>query len=152
VETFEPRLSRFLPDEIARGLVEVRDTADRSVVTIRGDGLFEPGSDVISRQYEWLLARVADALTKVPGTIEVTGHTDNVPIRTLRFPSNWELSRARAESVKQLLAARVHPDRLRSAGRADTEPLAPNDSAQNRSRNRRVDITLFVAAPSEAQR
>ena len=72
--------------------------------------------------------------------------------RTLRFPSNWELSRARAESVKQLLAARVHPDRLRSAGRADTEPLAPNDSAQNRSRNRRVDITLFVAAPSEAQR
>lgn len=152
VETFEPRLSRFLSDEIARGLVEVRDTADRSVVTIRGDGLFEPGSDVISRQYEWLLLRVADALTKVAGQVEVTGHTDNVPIRTLRFPSNWELSRARAESVQHLLAARVPTERLRSAGRADTEPLAPNDSAQNRARNRRVDITLFVAATSEARR
>jgi type VI secretion system protein ImpK len=152
VEIVEPRLSRFLSEEIARGLVEVRDTADRSVVTIRGDGLFEPGSDVIAHQYESLLMRVADALTQVPGQVTVAGHTDNVPIRTLRFPSNWELSRARAESVKQLLATRVPVQRLRSDGRADTEPLVTNDTPQNRARNRRVDITLFVAIPTEAQR
>src|SRR4051812_16776279 len=152
IEIVEPRLSRFLSEEIARGLVEVRDTADRSVVTIRGDGLFEAGSDVIARQYDSLLMRVADALAKVPGQIEITGHTDNIPIRTLRFPSNYELSRARADSVKKMIAARVPMDRLRSAGRADTEPLALNDNPQNRARNRRVDITLFVAAPTEAQR
>jgi type VI secretion system protein ImpK len=152
METVEPRLSRFLSEEIARGLVEVRDTADRSVVTIRGDGLFEPGSDVIAHQYDWLLMRVAEALANIPGQVEVTGHTDNVPIRTLRFPSNYELSRARAESVKQMIAARVPAPRLRAAGRADTEPLAANDTPQNRARNRRVDITLFVAAPTEAQR
>jgi len=132
--------------------VAVRDEIDRSVITIRGDGLFEPGSDVIAHQYDWLLARVGDALTQVPGQVTVAGHTDNVPIRTLRFPSNWELSRARAESVKQLLATRVPMQRLRSDGRADTEPLVTNDTPQNRARNRRVDITLFVAIPTEAQR
>ena len=145
-----PRLATFLPDEIRRGLVKVDDHLDRSVVTILGDGLFKPGEATVSANDQWLLNRIADALRSVPGQVDVIGHSDNVPIRTLRFPSNWELSRARAESVARLLAAGVGPGRIRADGRGDGEPVAANDTPQGRARNRRVEITLHVPAGDKA--
>jgi type VI secretion system protein ImpK len=145
-----PRLAAFLPEEIQRGLVRVDDHADRSVVTILGDGLFKPGEATISSDDQWLLGRIADALKRVPGQVDVIGHSDNVPIRTLRFPSNWELSRARAEAVSRLLAAGIGPARVRFDGRGDSEPVAANDTPQGRARNRRVEITLHVPAGQSA--
>jgi type VI secretion system protein ImpK len=141
-----PRLAAFLAEEIQRGLVKVDDNADRSVVTILGDGLFKPGEATIGTEDQWLLGRIADALQRVPGQVDVIGHSDNVPIRTLRFPSNWELSRARAESIARLLAASIGPARVRADGRGDSEPVAPNDTPQGRAKNRRVEITLYVPA------
>ena len=70
----------------------------------------------------------------------------NIPIRTIRFPSNWELSKARAESVARLIAARIGPARVRYDGRGDSEPVTPNDTPQGRAKNRRVEITLHVPA------
>src|SRR5690606_13800704 len=90
------------------------------------------------------LERIGEALALLPGPIEVTGHSDNVPIRSVRYPSNWHLSRDRAQSVATLLGEFVDPGRLKSTGKADTEPLAPNDSAAGRARNRRVEITLRI--------
>jgi type VI secretion system protein ImpK len=145
-----PRLAAFLPEEIQRGLVRVDDHADRSVVTILGDGLFKPGEATISSDDQWLLGRIADALKRVPGQVDVIGHSDNVPIRTVRFPSNWELSRARAESVARLLAAGIGPARVRADGRGDSEPVAANDTPQGRAKNRRVEITLHVPAGQSA--
>jgi type VI secretion system protein ImpK len=142
----EPRLAPLLAEDVRRGLVGVNDHADRSVVTILGDGLFSPGEATVNAGDQALLLRIADALGNLPGDVDVIGHTDNVPIRTLRFPSNWELSRARADSVMRLLATRVAGDRMRADGRGDAEPLAPNDSSEGRARNRRVEITLFVPA------
>jgi type VI secretion system protein ImpK len=142
----EPRLAPFLAEEVRRGLVAVDDRFDRSVVTILGDAVFKPGEAVVSAEHRGLVARIAEALANVPGQIDVVGHTDNAPIRTLRFPSNWELSRARAESVATLLAVRVAPARLHADGRGETEPLAANDTAADRARNRRVEITLRVPA------
>ncbi len=142
----EPRLAPFLAEEIRRGLVAVDDRPDRSIVTILGDGLFRPGEAAASAEDHWLLGRIAEALASVPGQIEVIGHTDNVPIRTLRFPSNWELSKARAESVARLVAVRVPAGRLAADGRGEAEPLASNDTPQGRARNRRVEITLYVPA------
>ena len=142
----EPRLAPLLGDDIRRGLVAVSDHADRSVVTILGDGLFRPGEASISAGDQALLLRIAESLAGLPGEVDVIGHTDNVPIRTLRFPSNWELSRARADSVMRLLAARVATDRMRADGRGEAEPLEPNDSPEGRARNRRVEITLYVPA------
>lgn len=143
----QPRLAQFLANEIAQGLVTVQDSVDRSVITIVGDGLFAPGSGTISTAYQPLLARIADELNKVPGLVRITGHTDNQPIRSVRFPSNWHLSQERAKSVLQTLASRMSaPARLSAEGRADSEPVAPNDSPANRARNRRVEITLLVAA------
>ncbi len=73
----------------------------------------------------------------------VIGHTDDVPIRTARFPSNWELSTERAASVVKLMAGKLQdPSRLKAEGLADSAPAAPNDSAANRARNRRVEIIL----------
>jgi type VI secretion system protein ImpK len=141
-----PRLAAFLAEEIQRGLVKVDDNADRSVVTILGDGLFKPGEAAIGTEDQWLLGRIGDALKRVPGQVDVIGHSDNIPIRTLRFPSNWELSKARAESVARLLAARIGPARVRYDGRGDSEPVTPNDTPQSRAKNRRVEITLHVPA------
>jgi type VI secretion system protein ImpK len=145
----KPRLAQFLATEIAQGQVAVREQLSKSVITLGGDGLFAPGSDTVSEAAIPVLLRVADALNSVPGKVLVTGHTDNVPIRTVRFPSNWHLSQARANTVMRLLATRVTPARLSAEGRAESEPVAANDSPANRARNRRVEITLFVAPESQ---
>ncbi|MGJ7537742.1 MULTISPECIES: DotU family type VI secretion system protein [unclassified Variovorax] len=141
-----PRLQRFLEPEIRDGLLTVRDEADRSVVVLRGDGLFASGSDRVLDRYAPVLARVADALNAVDGNVLVSGFSDDQPIRSVRFPSNWQLSQARADAVKKMIATRLaRPERLRAEGRGDADPLVPNDSAANRARNRRVEVTLLVA-------
>lgn len=139
-----PGLSRLLAPEIKAGLIDVNDQADKSLLTIKGDGLFRSGSVSVAEQHYPLLARISEALGQVPGRVVVVGHTDNVPIRSLRFRSNWDLSRERAVSITRLLAnATDTPERFHAEGRADTEPLVPNDSAVNRARNRRVEIIVF---------
>ena len=120
--------------------------SDRSTVTVLGDTLFDPGSAEVASRAKPLFERVAAALNQVPGPVLISGHTDNQPIRSLRFPSNWHLSKERAESVRKLLAATVKPDRLNAEGRADTEPVADNGTADSRARNRRVEIMLSATA------
>lgn len=143
----QPRLAQFLAADIQAGWVAVRDEVDRSVVTIRGDGLFDPGSSSLAAQREALMTRIGDALAQLPGQVLVTGHTDSQPIRSARFPSNWHLSEARAGMVRDVLIGRkVSAERIRAEGRADAEPLAANDTPPNRALNRRVEITLMVAA------
>lgn len=142
----KPRLAGFLVREIQEDLVSVNDEDGRSVVTLKGDGLFAPGSAEIMPGFLPILDRVAEALNAVPGHVQISGHTDNQPIRSARFPSNWHLSQERARSVMQLLAQKVAPaSRFSTEGRADAEPVAPNDSAANRARNRRVEIILFIS-------
>ena len=142
----QPRLAGFLAKEIQEGLVAVRDENGRSLVTLRGDGLFMPGNATISPDFQPILTRIAEALNAVSGQVQITGHTDNQPIHSARFPSNWHLSQARARSVMQLLAEKVMPaNRLSAEGRADAEPVAANDTPADRARNRRVEITLFVS-------
>lgn len=146
----KPRLAQFLQSDIKANLVTVRDEVDRSVVTIRGDGLFASGSATLQPEREALMIRIADALAKVAGPILVTGHTDKTPVRTVRFPSNWHLSEERAQSVRQLLLAHsVAAERVLAEGRADSEPVAPDNDPVQRAQNRRVEITLFVGRGGE---
>lgn len=145
-----PRLAQFLRPDIQANILSVRDEIDRSVVVIRGDGLFEPGSATLIGGREDVMRRIAAALAQLGGAVLVTGHSDNQPIRTARFPSNWHLSEERARTVSELLASQgVAAKRLRAEGRADAEPVAPNDSPASRALNRRVEITLFVDRPAE---
>jgi type VI secretion system protein ImpK len=140
-----PRLAGFLAEDIKANRVAVEDAVDRSVVTIRGDELFASASSTIVDDYQPLMLRIADAIRKVKGQVRVTGHSDNRPIATLRFPSNWALSQARAEQVLQILAAKTgQPERFSAEGRSDTAPVAPNATAEGRAKNRRVEITVLA--------
>jgi type VI secretion system protein ImpK len=139
-----PRLAGLLDNDIKAGLIEVNDLADRSVVIIKGDGLFGPGSAEVSSELRPLVLRIGEALQRMKGQVLVTGHTDNQPIRSLRFPSNWHLSQARAEAFRNLLAERVEIGRLRAEGRADAEAVADNATTAGRAKNRRVEVTLMV--------
>jgi type VI secretion system protein ImpK len=142
-----PRLSRFLADEVARGLVVVRDEVHESVVTVRGDGMFDSGSTELKPEYGPLLHKITDALNQVSGQIVVIGHTDNIPSRSIQYPSNWHLSKGRAVSVARLVKSRMADQRaVTSEGRGESEPVAANDSAANRALNRRVDIVLKVVS------
>ena len=141
----KPRLTTFLAPEIAQGLVEVRDFDDRSIVTIRGDGLFEPASATLDPGREPLMLRIGDALASLQGQVVITGHTDNTPIRSARVQSNWHLSQERARSVALIIGRKVlQTSRLQPEGRADSEPIAPNDTPQGRAKNRRVELTVFI--------
>ena len=138
-------LRAFLDPQIRQGLVDVIEDTDKTTVRIRGDGLFASASANIKPAFLPLLAQIGKELNTVQGRVLVTGHSDSVPIRTLQFPSNWHLSKARADSVVQLLAAvSNNPSRFISEGRADTEAVAPNNTPQNRALNRRVDIILLA--------
>lgn len=139
-------LADLLAADIREGLVQVEDLDGRSVVTLWE--LFPVGDAQVTSERRATLANVARALQRFPGSITVTGHTDNVPIRTLRFPSNWKLSELRAEAVFRELSSVLPADRLRAEGSGDSRPLQPNDSAANRAINRRVEITLVPDGPA----
>ena len=143
-----PRLATFLAADIQAKRVAVQDLADRSIVTVQGDGMFAAGSGEVEANDKPLLARIGAALAKVPGSVLISGHTDSVPIRSLQFPSNWHLSKARALSVRDVLSAQVVPARMTAEGRADTEPVDDNASAAGRARNRRVEIALTPSTAS----
>jgi type VI secretion system protein ImpK len=147
IEDPEPErisLREFLAAEISQGLLVVEEMDDRSKILIRGDGLFDSGSERISSAYIPILQRIADGLELLSGRVKVVGHSDNVPISTPRFPSNWSLSTARAESVVSIMAAKLsRPNRLVPEGQADNQPLASNNTAEGRALNRRVEITVL---------
>jgi type VI secretion system protein ImpK len=136
-------LTHGLAGEIGRGAIVVADAPGGSLIVLKSDQLFDSGSARLNAGLHPTIERIADALNKVPGAILVTGHTDDVPIRSARFHSNWELSTERARSVVTLMEAHLQdPGRLRAEGVADSEPVAPNDSSANRARNRRVAILV----------
>ena len=152
-------LRRFLAQVIRERLVDVTEKPGRCIVTLVGDGLFESGSVDVRSPYLPVLRRVAEALQEVNGNVIVSGYTDNVPNRSPRYPSNWELSKARAETVKGLLDSHLGPSgRIRAEGHGEGDPVSDNATREGRARNRRVEIAILLSAqdihrqlnPSEA--
>ena len=134
----------FLDDEISRNILELIDTPEAIVIRIFNNGLFGSASATISNDYQRVFERIGQAIEgRVPGAVTVVGHSDNLPIRSVRFPSNWHLSTARAEAVaKAILPSLSEPSRLSFEGRSDTEPLASNATPEGQTANRRVEILL----------
>jgi flagellar motor protein MotB len=127
---------------------EVEVTAHPGAVNleISDSILFAPASAALSAPGLTLLDELAEILRTLPYTLSVEGHTDNVPIRTARYPSNWELSAARAAMVtRQLIEQGVAPDRVHAVGYGDTRPRGDNATAEGRAKNRRVTFALQVA-------
>lgn len=142
-EELMEKVKGFLEPEIEEGLVTVFQDANTITIRIAGSGMFGSGSDGLKDKFEEPLNRVATALNEVAGPIVVAGHSDNQPISTARFPSNAHLSLARAEAVKTFLAAKLTDGaRLTAEGRAEKEPISPNDTAEGRAANRRIEIIL----------
>jgi type VI secretion system protein ImpK len=136
-------LHRFLQPEIDKNLVVVSETPQAIQVRIFNSGLFALGSATVRPDFVPLLERIGDALNEQQGTILVTGHTDNLPIHTVQFPSNFQLSVARAKAASTVMLHKLHdPTRLTSEGRADSEPIHDNATEDHRAENRRIDVIL----------
>jgi chemotaxis protein MotB len=156
------RQVRDMADEIRRvlepltrsGQVSVTQGAHGITVEINASVLFALGEAALDPSADAPLRAVANVLAGAEFPVKVEGHTDNAPINTFRFPSNWELSAARASSVVRLFVdAGVQPDRLTAAGYSDQRPIADNDTDAGRARNRRVTIlieSMFTEPPADA--
>ena len=137
-----PRLRQLLNDDVLAGVLSVEERGNQTVVTLIASDLFGSGSASVNPKYAASLQRVAHALNEVPGRVFVIGHTDDQPVRSLRFRNNDDLSRARADAVDKLLAGAMdNPGRLEPNGVGSTEPrYKPESLPENRARNRRVEI------------
>jgi chemotaxis protein MotB len=144
-------LERALPSEIAHQEVALRTVPDGLVISLRDIGFFDSGSATLRASSLPAFSRIAALLAKGSYRIRIEGHTDNVPIHNAHFPSNWELSTARASELVRLLTVRYgfSPDRLAAAGYAQYHPVASNATAEGRAQNRRVDIVVLGRQPVE---
>jgi type VI secretion system protein ImpK len=146
------RLATPLAADVARNMIEVRDEALRSIVVLPADALFVAGTAQVEPRYAETLARVTQALAAQPGQVVVSGHSDNVAVSSLQFPSSWHLTRERAQAVATALVQRgTRNERVRAEGLADAEPRVPNTTPAERARNRRVEIVLQLPRPDAAQ-
>lgn len=136
-------LSPPLSAEIAAGTVEIIDREKITIVRLRDAKLFPSGRAELSAEFEPLVLKIGQTLSAVTEPILVVGHSDNIPMRSGRFPSNWELSTARADAVLNILGIWLRADlKANAEGIADSEPLVDNSTAANRALNRRVEIHL----------
>lgn len=137
-----PRLKELLAAEEARGTLSVEEQGGRTLVTLLARDLFASGSATVNPLYGETLQRLAKALGQVPGRVQVVGHTDDQPLRSLRYRDNFELSRERAVSVVRILRLSLgDPARLEWVGVGPSEPrYRPESEPENRARNRRVEI------------
>lgn len=125
--------------------IDASITESGVTISLEGSVAFEPGIADINPRVFPALEGIGKLINKMPNAVRVEGHSDNVPISTPKFPSNWELSIARAVNVTKYLMehANVSPLRLSAAGYGDSRPLLPNDTAKHRAKNRRVEIVLL---------
>ena len=139
------KFKEALEGEIAEGLIDVETQLNRIVIRIREKGSFPSGGARLNKEFLPIISKIQIVLMKTDGQIAVAGHTDNIPINTPRYRSNWELSTSRATSVVHELLGNgeMLPERFVLEGYADTQPLATNDTSENRARNRRVEIIVL---------
>lgn len=138
------RLVHELEPEVAADALDISYDTDSVVVRFSEGATFQSGEAEIKPAMIPIINRMVDVLAQCSGDVLVAGYTDNQPIVSRRYRSNWDLSAARAVSVvhELILDRRIAADRVTAAGRAETHPLVPNDSPEHRARNRRVEITI----------
>jgi chemotaxis protein MotB len=155
LEQTEARLRKLIDEQVASGGIPpggiaMRITPDGLVISLHEAGFFPSGSAEIRPASIPMISILANTLPS--GPLRVEGHTDNVPIHTAQFASNWELSTARSTAIARLMLERapIHPANLAAAGYAEFHPIASNTTEDGRTQNRRVDIILLrhpIAAP-----
>jgi chemotaxis protein MotB len=140
-------VNRIIKKEKLENQVEVKATNRGVVVSGKGATFFTPGEAVVLTKAHVLLEKLGSEINKVPYDVAIEGHTDNTPISSGKYPSNWELSSARASNiVRFLISSGVKPGKLRAVGFADTVPKVPNDKEFNRAQNRRIEIVFLISS------
>lgn len=150
-EELKVRLSRELDDAVRAQRLEITTDGRGLVISLPEKATFPIGSADVTADARTLIGRVASTVAPLSNLIRVEGHTDDVPIRTARFVSNWELSTARASAVVAYLIqiAGIDPARLSASGYGEFHPRVPNSSPENRARNRRIDLVVLDAVTSD---
>jgi len=138
-------LREALAKEIDRNEVSIRVAPEGLILSLREVGFFDSGSAQMRPQAQVAFSRVVEILRQQRHQLRIEGHTDNLPIHTVRFTSNWELSTARATEVVRLLVTRYgfSPERMSAAGYGEFRPVADNSTVEGRESNRRVDVVLL---------
>ncbi|MDJ0807445.1 MAG: type VI secretion system protein TssL, long form [Gammaproteobacteria bacterium] len=137
-------LQELLEEEIDEGLIEVETEQTKIIIRIQEKGSFPSGRANLNPDFFEVITKITEVITGTPGNIVVAGHTDNIPISTKRFRSNWELSSARAVTVVHAILSNstIDAGRIKIEGHADSNPLVPNDSRESRAKNRRVELII----------
>jgi type VI secretion system protein ImpK len=132
----------FLQPEIRDGLVSVVGTEAVPIIRLQSAGMFASGSATIEPRFLPILRRIATALQSKPGPVHIVGYTDDQPIHTVAFPSNFQLSDARAKAAAAVLENTINAARITAEGLADADPIATNATPEGRQQNRRVEIIV----------
>lgn len=149
LELVEEELREVLSTLILDDVIQMTVSDDWIEVRIKSDLLFSSGDDRLTPSARVSMQKLIGVLAKFSNRLRVEGHTDNIPIQTPRFGSNWALSSARALSVVNMMNQRgIHDSRLRLVAYADTKPVASNRSIEGRSKNRRVTVTILALSSS----
>lgn len=150
MEVVEENIKKALSREIEQGAIEVENLGQQLVIRIREKGAFPEGSAFLQPKFRPLVRQIADLVKDVPGIVRISGHTDNQRLDSELYRSNWDLSSQRAVSVAQEMekVRGFSHQRLRVRGMADTDPVGPNDTEAERSRNRRVEISIMQGEPT----
>ncbi|MCL5051550.1 MAG: OmpA family protein, partial [Firmicutes bacterium] len=146
------RIREEMEQEIEDGALEIESLGQQILIRIREQGTFPQGSAFLQPQFRPVIRRIAEVVNDIPGDITISGHTDNQRVRSEMHSSNWDLSSARAVAVAEemLNVSGFEESRLTVRGLADTRPLVPNNSDDNRRRNRRVEIAIMQGSPIES--
>jgi len=144
------KIEGSLAKEIGAGLVTVDTEGLKIIIRINEKGSFSSGAAILKSGFEPVMEKITSAVNDTEGVVHVAGHTDNIPISTDWYRSNWELAAGRAVTVADFMLKKKGTDRNRIVveGYADTRPLVDNDSAANRARNRRVEIIITQEDPT----
>ena len=143
-------LVKVLAPLIKENQVKITQSVRGITVEINAAVLFDQGQATLQPESAQALTAVAKVLAQAPNQIQIEGHTDDSPINTAFYPSNWELSSARASSVVRLFAVNnVDPQRMVAIGYADNRPVVPNTDSASRTRNRRVTMLIISEAPNK---
>lgn len=148
-EQMAGEISKVVSEMGLTDTVTVTSSSRGVLMQVQGQVFFAAGQADMKAESQPFLDEIARIVKASPYNVAIEGHTDDSPIHTDRFPSNWELSTARAISTLRYLVDHGHidPHRLSSAGYADTRPLVPNDTEQHQRQNRRVEFVLFKEEP-----
>lgn len=145
-EQLKNDLSAIIDKNNYSGSIRLEQNERGITIHILEDIMFAPGKAQLVETSKHVLKNLAFILRSLPNDIRIEGHTDNVPINTLQFPSNWHLSVGRATSTAYYLvqSENLNPDKVSVVGYSEYKPIAPNDTPEHRSQNRRVDIVIIT--------